>query len=167
MFYIIDDDSDEHTAIVDYILSQLSLNSNYIRFSKSRSNPASASACVNKYLQVAGLVNNLLGTKTPLDLADAPGTLIAEVSCTLIHDIISSLTINQTHLCSSLGLSSIWWDECFKTLRLLSLFGPRSKHYEDIRVQGLLDSKSYQNTPRIKLLKLLESIYSTWVGDHK
>ena len=138
----------------------------YIRYSKSTENPATASASVQKYLEVAYIVNDLLGTRTPQDWAGAQGEIIKEVSYITVA-YIPLLTFYQIHLCTFMQLSSIWWNECFETLRLLSLYGVHGRYYSDVRVADCLESSEIRNTPRIRLLKLLRSIHNTWIGDRK
>ena len=72
--------SDKFAAAVDYIISQLSGDPNFTKFSKSPGNPALTSACIDKYLCVAGFVVKLLGTKMPQDLVEHTAEIrIAEV----------------------------------------------------------------------------------------
>ena len=75
-----DEDEEMTETITAYISSKLEPNWMYIKFSKSIKNPVIASDCIQKYLAVAYIVNNLLGTSTPEDWDDAPGELIKEVS---------------------------------------------------------------------------------------
>ena len=80
VFDVFIDDDEISEGITAYISVKLKANPVYIRYSKSTQNPATASACVQKYLEVAYIVNDLLGTHTPQDWASAQGEYIKEVS---------------------------------------------------------------------------------------
>ena len=73
------DSSDEFSAIIEHIMLQLNNDPAFIKFSKSPGNPTLASACINRYLQVADFVDKFLGTSMPQDLEFASEVIITEV----------------------------------------------------------------------------------------
>ena len=73
------DTNDKFSAVVEYILLQLNNDPVYLKFSKSPSIPVCASACIDKYLQVAGFVDKFLGAKTLQDLELASEVVVTKV----------------------------------------------------------------------------------------